>query len=217
MIKINLINKKIPGNHTAGIFKEGFKDAARTVKDYTWGKAKFAGGHAWTATKFTGEYGWKGVKGIAKAPGNRYVQYGAGVVAGLVALYGIMKDGFLKGKRNANEEMGSNYVDHFVQDESSAKYSHLNESAKEIVTGYKFDDPVYPFWIKTKNVGLSMAGEALNNVFNIAATVGAIGAPLALKSKTAGKGIATACAGFLFFKGGKFVLADVLGIGKDGS
>jgi len=157
----------------------------------------------------------KAIHVIKKIPLKQKAQMSVGILAGLVALKSILTDGSAKGERNAKEEMASFYTKLFMNADSSLEYSHLREKAKETFLKLRFDDPIYPSYVKNKNIILSTIGEVFNtnNAINLTAATGAVAAPLIFASgSVAGTAIGITCLGILAFQGAKFVL----GLGKDG-
>ena len=157
----------------------------------------------------------RGFEKFSKISKKGKVAVGVGILAGLLSLYSVFKDGAAKGANCAREEMADSYVDLFVKADTSSRYSHLIEKIKEPVAKFMFDNPIYPTYVKTKNFITSVAGEVVNNGVSIAAAGGAIAAPLLL-SPPVGTVIGAACAGVLLIKGAHFVLHDVMGFGKKG-
>ncbi len=142
-----------------------------------------------------------------------------GVVAGGAALltgYSILKDGYEKGMRNAKERLGQYYADLFVSTNSSPRYSHLFEGMRKSILDFKFDDSVYPAFVRTKNVIFSTLGEIPNNLLSIGLTAGAA-IPLIFKgmrNSTTGIAVSAISAGLLLAEGTKNFVKEFFNAGK---
>ena len=169
-----------------------------------------------------GKYVWKNKSKTYSVPvailNKKGVQHGAATAVAGITAYNIYDNGLDAGRKNANEELASDYTDLFVKSQTSPYKSNLLEKTKAFFREKMFDNGLYPLYPKTKNGIGGLVGETLNNWINIAAVTGVF-VPAFMKKTTnpiVKKVIPAVSAAILLTKAAKTFVVDILGFGKKG-
>jgi len=137
-----------------------------------------------------------------------------GATAALASAYNVVTDGNAKAKVHTKDELGADYVDMFIKNQSSSKESHLLEHIKSFVLEQRMDNTYVLGAIRAKNHLLSWAKELGENVLPIGMATVILGANKFFKNPRVAKYAQGAAAVILVLDAAKIFVHDVLGKGK---
>jgi len=137
-----------------------------------------------------------------------------GATAAMAAAYNVITDGNAKAKVLTKDELGEDYVDMFIKNQSSSKESHLLEHVKSYVLKQRMDNTYVLGFIRAKNYLASWGKELGENILPIGLSAVILGANKFFKNQKVAKYAQGTAAVLLVLDAAKIFVHDVLGKGK---